>query len=269
MFNKRFAWFRSVIIVFAIASALTISASAKDYTVDDIDENLLKYAFATAVQNSEDSVVINVTRPITDQDAANLPLMLGNIQNIWSYRAPEIYNYTRSTRIQVLSCGDSFSVKLLLENSYGLNIKSAHAQRIQTEQKAEEIYAKLVSDGRIPAGASQTEIARVCLDYICETVSYKNDGTDSCHTGYSAFFKNYAVCDGYTSAYNLLLKQAGITCYGVKGYANGCHEWTAASLDGKLVYIDATWCDNNDGELDLRYFAIAPGAMKTHQAYYQ
>ena len=29
-----------------------------------------------------------------------------------------------------------------------------------------------------------------------------------------------------------LLKAAGIHCYGVKGWAGGLHEWTAAILDG-------------------------------------
>lgn len=261
----------AVIAIIVISLFVSVSASAAEVQTlkaENVDEEMLKHAFAMAVNNDAESIKIEVSRDISENEHKNLVAMLGNIQNLWSYRAPETYNYTRNTAIRTVSRAGSFDVEIILGNSYGLDIQTAHEQKRLAESKAAEIWTSLVADGMVSSDASETEIARVVLDYICANVTYINDDTDLCHTAYSAFFNNYAVCDGYTSAYNLILKQAGITCYGIKGWAGGCHEWTAAVLDGSLVYIDSTWCDNNDNDIDLSYFAIAPDKMSDHTAYY-
>lgn len=270
-------------ISFAIQCAL-VSASAvekpksdsnsddvRTLTAEYVDEDMLKYAFATAVNDDAELIRIRVSRAQSEFDQPNLVEMLGNIQNLWSYRAPETYNYTRNTGIRTVSRGNEFDIEIVLGNSYGLEIQSAHEQKRIAEARAAEIYAELIANGCIPDGASQTEIARAALEYICANVTYVNDGTDMCHTAYSALVNHYAVCDGYTGAYNLILKQAGITCYGIKGWAGGgCHEWTAAVLDGELRYIDSTWCDveGENPAIDISWFAVAPDSMPDHTAYY-
>lgn len=263
--------------IFGLAIGLAILAlgsvdasAAEPICVDRIDEYTLQEAMMSAVTNELDEITIQVTHAVQDNELNNITEMLGDIKNLWTYRQPDVFNYTRDTKLQVLHYEDSFDITLVLGHGDGIDIETAYAQKKASEDKAQEIYNQIVADGMIPEDASELYIARVLLDWVCNNVSYLNDNTDTCHTAYSAFFNKTAVCDGYTSAYNLLLKAAGIHCYGVKGWAGGLHEWTAAILDGELVYIDSTWCDVNDeaGTIDLTWFAVEPSEMANHTAYY-
>ena len=60
------------------------------------------------------------------------------------------------------------------------------------------------------------------------------------------------MCDGYTAAYNLLLKLEGIDCTTV---SRGDHIWTAAELDGTVYHIDTTWGDQT-GAIAYQFFAM-------------
>ena len=64
-----------------------------------------------------------------------------------------------------------------------------------------------------------------------------------------------AVCDGYTGAYNLLLKLEGINCYTQTGSE---HAWTVAVLDGTEYHIDTTWGDSSIIFANELYFAMSP-----------
>ena len=63
------------------------------------------------------------------------------------------------------------------------------------------------------------------------------------------------MCDGFTGAYNLLLKLEGISC-GV--ILEETHIWSTAVLDGQLVHIDTTWGCQGDGHVEYTYFAMTP-----------
>jgi len=92
--------------------------------------------------------------------------------------------------------------------------------------------------------------------WICANCDYDTGAaTDSLsHIPYSLFQKGTAVCDGYTGAYNLLLKLEGIDCH---AYLTEDHIWTVATLDGEEVHIDTTWGDTGQGG-SLLYFAMTP-----------
>jgi transglutaminase/protease-like cytokinesis protein 3 len=72
------------------------------------------------------------------------------------------------------------------------------------------------------------------------------------HLAYGLFRNAIAVCDGYTAAYNLLLRLEGISCAAL---GNDDHLWTVAVLDGETLHIDVTWGDTESGA-DERYFAM-------------
>ena len=61
---------------------------------------------------------------------------------------------------------------------------------------------------------SDYEKARVYFTWICDNCVYDYSAGDSSlsHIAYSLFHNGTAVCDGYTGAYNLLLKLEGIDC---------------------------------------------------------
>lgn len=129
--------------------------------------------------------------------------------------------------------------------------------RDETMAKAIEIHDMLWSTGQLTADMSQYEIAKVYFLWLCDHCEYDfrgaNDDYSLSHIAYSALLSGIAVCDGYTGAYNLLLKLEGIDCYALP---NSSHIWTVATLDGVEYHIDTTWGDQT-GRLALQYFGMS------------
>ena len=72
-----------------------------------------------------------------------------------------------------------------------------------------------------------------------------------------------AVCDGYTGAYNLLLRLEGIDC---TAQFNTDHIWTVATLDGTRYHIDTTWGDQGT-RVDMSFFAMSEAASRAKHAW--
>ncbi len=128
---------------------------------------------------------------------------------------------------------------------------------------AVKVHDALWESGELSYGMSQYEIAQVYYQWLCEHCRYDDGaGDDSLsHLAYGALVNGLAVCDGYTGAYNLLLKLEGIDCTAL---FNDSHIWTVAKLDGRSYHIDVTWGDQY-GRMDLRYFGMtAEQSRKYH-----
>ena len=119
------------------------------------------------------------------------------------------------------------------------------------------VHDQLWLEGQIHSGMSQREKALVYYTWICENSRYDHDAAaDSLsHIAYGLFSDGLAVCDGYTGAYNMLLKLEGIQCTAL---ANDQHIWTVATLDGIQYHIDTTWGDSGK-TIRYDYFAMTPG----------
>ena len=118
------------------------------------------------------------------------------------------------------------------------------------------VHDRLWSEGLITPDMTEYEKAAVYYDWVCRNTLYDfQAGDDSLsHIPYSLFHRGVAVCDGYTGAYNLLLKLEGIRCHAV---FTSSHIWTVATLDGREYHIDTTWGDDGD-RADPLYFAMTP-----------
>lgn len=128
--------------------------------------------------------------------------------------------------------------------------------RDATMQAAIAVHDQLWAEGIITADMTDREKARVYYTWVCENCVYDDAATDDSlsHIAYSLFKLGTAVCDGYTSAYNLLLSLEDISCVAL---SSGTHIWTVASLDGKEFHIDTTWGDSFD-EISYAFFAMPP-----------
>lgn len=119
---------------------------------------------------------------------------------------------------------------------------------------ATEVHDRLWKEGLLTSNMTEYEKARVYYTWICDNCTYDysaRSGSIS-HTPYSLFANGTAVCDGYTGAYNMLLKLEGISC---SALANDSHIWTVATLDGHEVHIDTTWGDSGS-LVDYSCFAM-------------
>lgn len=124
-------------------------------------------------------------------------------------------------------------------------------------------YALAVREGLWEAGAlteemTEYEKARTYFAWVCENCRYDFAavGADDSmsHSGWRVFAQSLAVCDGYTAAYNLLLKLEGIAC-GTYTLDSQNHIWTVAELDGEVYHIDTTWGDQAK-EVAYRFFGM-------------
>ncbi len=93
-------------------------------------------------------------------------------------------------------------------------------------------------------------------DRLLSKCSYA-DGVNSISDGwqyftpYGAIVEGSAVCEGYSKALQILLADAGIPSYTVKGYADDVrHMWNIVELDNSWYHVDPTW---NDGEEVINY----------------
>lgn len=121
---------------------------------------------------------------------------------------------------------------------------------------AVQTRSTLYADGTITDTMTEYEKAKAYFTWLCDHCTYDDtaNANSLSHSAYRVFYEQTAVCDGYTAAYNLLLKLEGISCTAVESDAAN-HTWTLATLDGVSCHIDPTWGDQANG-IAYEYFAM-------------
>ena len=130
------------------------------------------------------------------------------------------------------------------------------------------VHDQLWSSGQITETMTDYEKAWVYYKWVCEkgTYDFKANRDSLSHLAYNLFESGQVVCDGYTGAYNLLLKLEGIDCTALMV---GDHMWTEAVLDGTVYHIDPTWGDAYD-KLNEDYFGMTPARSRyLHSGLYE
>ena len=127
------------------------------------------------------------------------------------------------------------------------------------------VHYSLWEDGTITSSMTDYEKTRAYFTWICDNCVYDYSAGDSSlsHIAYNLFENGTAVCDGYTGAYNLLLKLEGIDCTAL---SNSSHIWTVATLDGTEYHIDTTWGDSGPAP-NYSYFAMTPDESWQHHSW--
>lgn len=122
--------------------------------------------------------------------------------------------------------------------------------------KARVVREQLYATGKLSSEMSEYEKARVYFEWVCGNCEYDFGCSETGlgHSAYGVFYNKLAVCDGYTAAYNLLLKLEGIECTAMDR-EDVDHMWTVAVLDGTRYHIDTTWGDQT-GTVAEQYFAM-------------
>lgn len=137
--------------------------------------------------------------------------------------------------------------------------------RAYTLDAAIRVHDDLWAAGQLTDTMSQYDKARVYFTWVCQNCAYDYSATENSlsHIAYSLFKNGSAVCDGYTGAYNLLLKLEGIDCTAL---SNSDHIWTVATLDGTEYHIDTTWGDSG-GTANYSYFAMTPDQSRVYHSW--
>ena len=112
-------------------------------------------------------------------------------------------------------------------------------------------------------GMSEYEKELYINDYICDNVTYKEEGK-FVNTSYGALVGKEALCEGYSRAFKLLCNKAGIECDLIIGKSDGVgHMWNRVNIDLKHSYVDVTWNDRE--HKTYAYFNVTDEQLKkTH-----
>ncbi len=144
--------------------------------------------------------------------------------------------------------------------------------RMDALMRAVEIHDELWASGAIKSTMTQKQKARVYYDWLISHCAYDYAASEdwgssfglsvdtayvNSYTPYGALVNGKAVCEGYTGAYNLLLKLEGIECR-VEVSKAAAHGWTSAMLDGVRYHIDTTHGDTTGNQ--NKYFCMTGDA---------
>lgn len=112
---------------------------------------------------------------------------------------------------------------------------------------------------------SDFEKALYLNDYLAANCYY--DETYSKYSAYNALVEGTAVCQGYSLAYQALLRKVGIRC-DVIGSESLNHAWNLIEINGKLYHVDVTWNDplgNLPGRAGHRFFMKSTEFMRSEE----
>lgn len=161
---------------------------------------------------------------------------------------------------------------------YQLNGASATRDEIlvaNTEFQA--AIQQILKQMKLEAGSDDYSKAVWLHDQLAQIITYEFGPNHQ--TAYGAVVDGKAVCAGYARSYQYLLQCAGIQAWTVKGtsvnpstgYLEN-HAWNLLWLNGKCVYVDLTWNDQ-DPELFHLYFGNTLSEISVghfvEEAYYQ
>lgn len=127
----------------------------------------------------------------------------------------------------------------------------------------------------IKSGMDDVEKAVVLHDYIVANTSYTDKRTDSNRVSEAGVFVDHkANCQGYSLAYGILLKKAGIGVRYVVSKKMG-HMWNLVQIGGKWYNTDITWDDPVDAysgndqysQVMHNYFLKSTGNFKANGHY--
>ena len=161
--------------------------------------------------------------------------------------------------------GANRNISIAFEYSKGENQNSYTTSKSKRKAMKEELD-KVVNEitSQIAYLDSDYEKEKYIHDYLCDTVTYTEDG-EFINTAYGALVLKSALCEGYAKAFKLLCNRVDIQCDLITGESqNEGHMWNRVNIDQTHAYVDVTWDDRTDYKT-YAYFNITEEQLtKTH-----
>ena len=128
--------------------------------------------------------------------------------------------------------------------------------------------ARAVISQTIEPDMAKWEKALAIHDWMTQNLEYDPDGLSNDPNAkvdpdssipYGSLVNGKAICEGYSTTYDLFMKLLGIDCVVVKGEANNkYHNWNKVKLDDDNWYcVDVTWDDPIDAGPMNYYFCVS------------
>lgn len=227
------------------------------------------YAGTPALFWAEAGKYVEDTVPAFTVAGENLP------SDIWETDIREYFDNVETFQCTATIVGDKISVAY--QADYYMHAKILHAHRSgdlsglgEQDKAAYEIALRVVAEHTSP-DMTDFEKETALHDYIVLNTRYaekttpQGDYPKEAHTPYGALAVGEAVCEGYSTAFKLLLELAGVECELVSGTAKGeNHSWNRVRLDGEYYLTDPTWNDptpDRPGVVLYDYFNLTDEMM--------
>lgn len=224
------------------------------------EEQLLYVAILNSWLNGKDSITLN------NIDYYLLEKHIPRVTSAVYADHPECYRYAPDSKIRgTVRYGTNDDTVVITWTTI-----SFENTRSEEERKLDEAISEIVS--MASAYDDEYERVKVVHDYLVNAITYDHAAAKSNHeknvirnSAYSALVRNYAVCGGYSRAFQLILDRLGIPCTTVSGMSKKePHAWSLVMLNGEHYLFDLTWDDPEDN-LSYKYFAITTAELeKTH-----
>ena len=267
MFKK---FFVAVILGLLVMSSQIVSAADVDWSkVTRINSTA---EFATYIENGRrkgqkefyftfPSVKIN-----NEQERQDIQLKLVRIAPAISFYLREDGNF--GTGRFICTIYQDYPGTHVANAYLSSNQQQAWMNLTKEEQNLYNIAVSIVNEAN--KRSSEVEKARYIHDEICKRVKeYKNEN-DRNRTAIGALIDHYAHCQGYSDAFYMLGRMAGLNVRRIggkfKGWDNkeGNHTWNTITLsDGRSYCIDVTM---DDGRNTHEWFLANFEVMKRHHS---
>ncbi len=238
--------------------------SAKGTLLSDLVEPG-EYCASPATNEEMDSSIRHMLSQGSHQLVLNYPgITPARARQIMEWALSAIKVYCEQS-YNAVDCNYSSAGTVTLDFSATAANGKTESYRASAMESAIAVHDQMWEDGTITTDMTDKEKARVYYDWVCNhcAYDYKAGNESLSHIAYSVFSTGVSVCDGYTGAYNMLLKLEGIDCYAI---SNSAHIWTVATLDGETCHIDTTWGDSGSA-ISYDYFAMTPAQSRTYHSW--
>ena len=132
-----------------------------------------------------------------------------------------------------------------------------------TDKASAEAFEAAVQEALacVLPGMDDVQKALVLHDWVVRNVEYDETLCSSrkIYSAYGALAEHLAVCEGYSRAYQLLLRRCGIDCVFITSEGMG-HAWNAVKLGDHWYHADTTWDDGGVGDLVLHSYFLCSDA---------
>lgn len=234
-----------MVVLFALALTLiswhtvpvTVLAADTEQTVFNCESNkaAVEKCFSTMFENNISEAKIVFPDGI---EQGKLRALVPSAYRDARYANPDIANYT------LYNCGLSFGQQSNGETYCKVRLtvlENGYEREAEAKNMAQTFLDQLYAKGIINKNMSEYDRAKLIANNLRKIIKYEIKD-DYSTTAWSAFSRGTATCQGFTSAYNIVLKLDGIKCTGITGKTSqGNHMWTIAILDNNEYQIDITW----------------------------
>lgn len=226
------------------------SASSSDYYYARLsgDEQLIYKALLTYAKSPSDYILANTytctassAKDAYAQDPITSSERLTAAQAL-IFDHPEYYWIDNiSTKHGGTKSGDKYTVKTYVKLTDG-GFDGYESKLTAMDSAIDNVLDRVDFEQSPAAIAFQIhEVLRKDLSYDWDAAS--GSGFDLAHTAYGALVQKEAVCDGYSKAYMMCLKRAGINSVVVAGTG---HAWNSIEHPDAWYETDLTWDDTGD-----------------------